>query len=806
MHQPASSPHTRDLAFGIFFISLASLALEITLTRILSVITWYYLAYFAVSLAMLGMTAGAVAVYLNKAWSDPARFERRLAVNAIAFAWITPVALLLLCWIPLRSPSIDLLSHISPLSSLLLVSASCALPFYFSGVAVTAVLTRSAAPVSKLYGADLVGAAVACLFVLSGLNLMDAPSLVLACAAFGGIAAFFFCRTTGPTILRAASLASFLLVLAASVVNALRPEIRPRFVKDQYENPRTYALEKWNTLSKVGVTNVLTDIPQYWGKSPKAPLTPVRQRWLNIDGNAGTNLRQFSRLEDIEHLRYDVTSAAYYIAPPGRAGIIGVGGAKDIQCAIVFHHSPVIGIDVNPIFIQLLRRQFADFGGVAARKDVILVVDEGRSYFSRSEDHFSIIQMALVDTWAATGAGAFTLSENALYTTDAWKIFYQRLADGGILTVSRWFNPNDPSETGRILSLAVATLLDVGVKQPRQHIALISVENIATLLLSRSPLDAKQIARLRQVTRELEFQPIIMPDEISPVPLLARIAGARSREELESVAAQSPLNISPPGDEKPYFFNMLRLKHIGYVMKHGMGIASGNLVATVFLAGLIAVLLLLLLAVVLLPLILKYRGSLASVVRSPGFVPGALYFSLIGAGFMFIEIGVMQRMSIFLGHPVYALVVLLLTITLSSGCGSLASDYLPKTRRLFFCYPIVIGAGILLFRLILNYLHAFAIGYPQSLKVLITIASLFPLGMAMGMCFPLGMYLVRRHQDTQTPWYWGLNGIFSVLASTLAIFTSIYFGISTTFYLAAGCYLSLLACNVKLVKGSYEGL
>ncbi len=795
---PAGS--ARAAYIGIFIISCASLALEITFTRILSVITWYYLAYFAISLALLGITAGAITVYLNDSWFDENKLESTLARASFAFSWITPISLLLLCLIPIVSGSLEL--QLMPLCSLLFVSIACALPFYFSGMVITALLTRSPFSVAKIYAADLLGAAFACIFVIYGLGVMDAPSLILATGAVGGISTLFFANRSRAPALRKFALCSCCFLLAMALLNSRSHRgIRPLFVKGQMDNPREYLAERWNTLSRVAVTHLLRDSPQYWGPSPKAPTNIIEQYWLNIDGSAGTNLRRFASLGDIDHLRYDVSNIGYYLTGGGQACIIGVGGARDIQSAILFKHAPVIGIDINPIFIQLLQKDFAAFAGVANRSDVTLVIDEGRSYLTRSREEFAIIQMSLVDTWAATGAGAFTLSENALYTVEAWEVFYQHLAPNGIFTVSRWHNPNDVSETGRLVSLAVATLLELGIRQPASHIILVGTNNLATLLVSKRPFGPAQIAELKLVTDRLQFSRILLPSEPSYSPVLRKIAESKSIRELQMVASESPLNLSAPSDESPYFFNMLKLTEIGYVLSQGQGIAAGNFVATIFLAGLIVVLIVLVVMVVIVPLLVKHRRSLRAVVGRRGFLAGAAYFSLIGAGFMFTEVAIMQRMSIFLGHPVYALVVLLLTITLSTGCGSFLSEYLPKrSRSLLFAYPVVIAVSVFLLRLFLTYLHRVAITYERWLKILITIGSVFPVGLLMGICFPLGMYLVSRNSNAQTPWYWALNGIFGVLASTMAIFTSIYFGISTTFYFAASCYLLLLLCNLSLKR------
>jgi spermidine synthase len=169
-----------------------------------------------------------------------------------------------------------------------------------------------------------------------------------------------------------------------------------------------------------------------------------------------------------------VTNVAYFLRHQGGACIIGVGAGRDVQSAILFGQKNVLGIELNPIFINLLEKQFRDFAGIAGREGVRLVVDDARSYLSTSEEKFAVIQMSMIDTWAATGAGAFSLSENALYTEEAWDVFFRRLSDDGIFTVSRWHNPDDLGETGRVVSLAVASLLRMGITSPEKHLAMVT--------------------------------------------------------------------------------------------------------------------------------------------------------------------------------------------------------------------------------------------------------------------------------------------------------------------------------------------
>lgn len=787
-----------SIYIGTFLIAFTSLALEIVLTRLLSVSTWYHLAFFAISSAMLGMTAGATLVYLRPQWFTPNQLHKNVTNACLGYALAVPITLILLCLVPL-----NLTMSIMSVFALLVVTIACAAPFVFSGVALSVILTQAPLPIGRLYFSDLLGAALGCLLVLGGLEVLDAPSLILLCGALGAVAALCFAWSTAPRQ-RGWSYRLSGLLLVAVVLNALTPfGIMPMVIKGKL-NHGNYLLQKWNSFSWVTVSQQYLGAPQFWGPSPLAPQNEkVLQYALVIDGEADTVLRQFNTPADIEHLRYDVTNMVYYIRPTGGACIIGVGAGRDVQSAILFGQERIVGVEVNPVFINLLQDRFRAFAGVADHPGVTLEVAEARSFLAQTPEKFSVIQMSLIDTWAATGAGAFSFTENALYTQEAWQLFYTRLDEDGIFTVSRWYNPEALGETGRMLSLATATLLQLGVADPQQHMVMVASGSIATLLLSRQPFSAADLAQIEKTAADLQYQLIVRPDIPAADATLRQIQAAKSLEQLNAAIADEPLNFAPPTDENPYFFNLLRLNHLNIAMgvfyNWQAGQVSGNIIATIILLALIVTLLYVALVTVLVPIVVKERAKAKTAPRV--LWSAAAYFSLIGAGFMLVEIALVQRLTIFLGHPAYALGILLFTLIASTGVGSLLSERLPLTQRPWvFVYPILIAVSVIALRFALTPLITTWITQPFLNKILVSIGLIFPLGILLGCCFPIGMRLVRTVQPVETPWYWALNGVFSVLCSALAVFISIYLGTSINFYIAAGCYVALVFCLFKILQ------
>lgn len=510
---------------------------------------------------------------------------------------------------------------------------------------------------------------------------------------------------------------------------------------------------------------------------------------------------RFQQPADIAHLQYDVTSFAHILRPGSAVAVIGVGGGKDLQAAVWYQQPSITGIELNPIFVDLIENQYAEFAGLAGRPELTLVVDEARSYLSASHRQFDVLQMSLIDTWAATGAGAFSLSENGLYTTEAWNTFMDRLSERGIFTVSRWFAAADLGETARMVSLAMATMIEREVKNPGQHIALVTNGFVATLLVANSAYSQQDLAAIGAAAKSKGHRVAILPGEVPDHPLLAGILRSESTAELLAVASASALNIAPPTDQSPYFFNMLRLGNLSAGQGLGVlnaGVIAGNLTATYTLLGLIAALSGLSILLIFGPLVLKLIGS-----RGAGQIAWlpCVYFGLIGAGFMAAEIGLLQYLSVFLGHPVYGLGVLLFAIIASTGLGSYLSGFTPlREGPQLLALSGVMAVLILVVEMILSHWLSAWIVLPIISKIAIAIALVTPLGLLLGFFFPTGMELVDHQPEDATPWFWAVNGFFGVLAAAVATFTAIYVGISANFYAAALLYSLTAPCLLLMAR------
>jgi hypothetical protein len=798
---------------GLFLITLATLTYQLLLTRIFSVTMYYHFAFVAISVTMFGMAVGALLIYGRPAVFTPDRLQERLAQASLGFAITIVATFLAHLWLPFR-PELSL----TGVATVVVTYAVLSVPFTFSGIVVALALTRFPQQVSSLYAADLAGAAVGCALLGPLLRVTDAPTGIVATAAVAGLGGLLFLPAKAGShpvttssggfrlqpegrLLRPLCLLVTLTLAAFAVVHtyAVRHDsawLRLVWVKGRYE-PRPI-VERWNPFSRIRVIgDPAREIkPSGWGFSATLPpALTARELHLDIDSYAGTELTAFDgNTATVEHLKYDVTNVVHYLRPSSDVVVVGAGGGRDILSALVFNQRQVTGVEINPSILELVNGRFGDFTGHLDRNPrVRFVNDEARSYLARMQARVDIIQISLIDTWAATASGAFVLTENSLYTLEAWTRFLERLSPRGVLSVSRWYYADRPGEVYRSAVLAVAALQRLGIARPRDHFAIVRAsppatagapDGIGTILVSRDPLTSADLDTLEAVAARLKFD-IVQSPRTSVDDTFAAIA---SGDRLPALLASYPLDISAPTDDSPFFFHMLRLRDVFDVHRwQDQGIVSFNMKAVGVLGVLLTTVVLMTTACIVVPLMRTGRGT-----GLEGAAPYLAYFAAIGLGFMLIEISQLQRLTIFLGHPSYSLSVVLFSLLVSSGLGSLSTARLTgpegaARRRLMLTIAVLAAFGLLT-PLVTHRFEASS----TPIRIALSIALLFPLGFLMGMAFPLGMRLALRRAPLLAPWFWGVNGAASVCASVLAVVIAIGAGISAAFWTGTACYLAAL--------------
>jgi predicted membrane-bound spermidine synthase len=555
-------------------------------------------------------------------------------------------------------------------------------------------------------------------------------------------------------------------------------------VKGQLDTP--HGVESWNAYSRVivdGNPNV-AGRPYGWGLSPTlSPDAKARQLFLDIDGAASTVLTRFNGdTSKTQYLKDDVTNIAHTLRGNTDVFVIGAGGGRDVLSALTFDQRSVTAVEINNRILDLVNGTFGGFTGHLDRNPrVKFVNDEARSWLARSDQRFGIIQISLIDTWAASSAGAFALTENSLYTVEAWQSFLDHLDDRGVLSLSRWYQPELPLEAYRMVSLANETLRRQGVENPRRHMMMIKTPGsdlgVATMLVSKEPFRAADIARMQRTVADLQFEMVLSPTQALD-PNFEALASARSGADLSSAVGDVVGDVSAPTDDKPFFFLMLDFNDAFNGRLDNFS-AFGNFARPVQV--LLALSIIVLIATALL-ILLPLRFTRQRLPRR-GTKPFLLYFAGIGFGFLLVELSQLQRLVVFLGHPTYALSVVLFSLLLSSGIGSFLTErFVTSGRRWSFLTPLL---ALLVALVVFGAVTPAAIrefaDATTPVRIAVAVGILIPLGLLMGMPFPIGMREAERHPGAPTALFWGTNGATSVCASVLAVAIGLNFGISRAF-------------------------
>jgi hypothetical protein len=779
---------------GLFLITQSTLMLEIALTRIFSVTMWYHFAFVAISVALFGMTAGALIVHLAPSRFAAADVKRHLSTWALCFGVAIATCFAIQLSIPF-TPRMTLGGIASVVGTCLVI----AVPFVCSGVVVCLALTRFPQRVNRLYACDLVGAGLGCVLLVVLLSWFDGPSLVVLIAAIATAGSLAFALDAGTrrgvavAAVAATGLAGFALVNTLLHQDG-RPLLRIIWAKEAREPDHYY--ERWNAFSRLTVDGDIDD-----------PTTSSAS--LTIDSTAGTKLVRHGGGEDDGAVRSAIQNLPHYIRSDADVFVVGAGGGYDLLSALEFDQRSVTGVEINGDIIDIAHRKLADFTGHLDRDPrVDIVHDEARSYLARTDRRYDLIQISLIDTWAATGAGAFALTENSLYTTDAWDLFLDRLQPNGLLSVTRFYQtvdakgrPVDPIETWRTVALAAQVLSDRDVAEPRDHLAIYRVPtgfgvDFATVIVSRDPLSVDDRRELDEQAQRLGFT-AVLTDDVSTDPMVAAIAAPGGPgTAVDGVSA----DISPPTDNRPFFFQMADLD----TFRDG-GIGRDDFVTRpVMVLGALAVTVIGLAAgCVVLPLVLARRRPTTSAARRQ-VRPFYTYFAGIGLGFLLIEIAQLQRLSIFLGHPTYGLSVVLFSVLIFSGLGSMLTERVIRfDRPRSLVMPLVVLLGVVG---VLGWATPIVIrstaGATTPARIATAIALLAPAALLMGMPFAIGMGAAAARPGTPTAFLWGINGASSVCASVIGVVLALFFGISTAFWAGAGAYVLALASLLVITARS----
>ncbi|MBZ5630633.1 MAG: hypothetical protein LAO06_17395 [Acidobacteriia bacterium] len=769
---------------GVLAMSFSSLLLELALTRLFSVILFYHFAFLAISIALLGLGAGGVFAHLAKNWL--ARFDTRTLGAWVAV--INAIALLAVLEIDLHTP-VSLQIGGRNFASLTVVYLTSAAPFFFTGLLFAVVFARQTSGITQLYAADLCGGALACVGVVPLLNFIGGPNAIIFAAAASAAAAAIWAPTRKMRRFAIALSAVIVLVMAANYSGRLVDIV---YAKGIRRDKPWVKFARWNAISRVEVDD------------------QGSAKVIVIDADASTYIMNTDPHDWRPDYQHDLMSAAPAIVnilrPRGDYAIIGPGGGVDVLRALANGSRNVTGIEINPIIVNdIMRGRWADYSyHLYDQPEVHMHVGDGRSWVRNARQQFDVVQMTLVDTWASTAAGAFALSENNLYTVEAFQEYYEHLKPDGIIAITRW-EFKQPREALRLVSQELEVLNRAG-QTAAAHFLIVSEQALnadgvpVAVLFKKSAFTAAEEAAVRaHIAQYPDLHILYEPSDMGRAQaehnaFYRLIASSNPRQ----FAAAYSYNVAPAYDNSPFFFFTFK---IGQLLKGKRG--EGSPIDWKVNLGIVVLGMVLVIATaaVLLFLILPLAFAPAHArARAPHGVR-LLYFVAIGLGYILAEIAFIQRFVLFLGHPTYALTVVIFLMLLASGAGSLLS------RRWLLDPLQVRTALVVVIALLLAYVWALPpllrslVGLPFVVKLMISGVALIPLGLAMGMPFPSGLRALAagRSADGNTiEWAWALNAASSVLGSVLAMVIALQFGLSWTLACGALAYLAALALLPRL--------
>jgi len=746
---------------------MATLLLELTLTRIYSVIFYYHFAFLAISVALFGLGAGGVFSYVVNGWKGT--LYQKLGRLA-AFNSISVVASLIFLLTRKGSPgNLDLV----------VIYFFSALPFLLAGAIVSLLISETIERIERVYFFDLIGAAAGCLLLIPLLDTFGGPNTVIAVAVLFAATSAIWYNLAREFSGRVGAVALALALTALFVFNMRLDWIDVRYAKGQTLANEQFV--KWNSFSRIAVSRESgNNLPN-----------------IVIDADAATGIftQDHSKLtaEVRKNLLKGGPALAYKLKPGAKTLVIGPGGGWDVSRALASGSKDITGVEINPIIATtVMREKFANLShNLYNRPEIRIVVEDGRSFVRRSPEKYQVIQATLVDTWASTAAGAFSLSENNLYTSDAFYDYLTHLSDDGILAFTRWgFEP--PRESLRLLSITIDALERLGERNPAQHVIVAREGSnqingwgaTDTVILSRKPMSGAFVRQAIGAMRESNMEQIYYPGttRISPFRELL------STVDRDAFFANYQYNVTSVNDNRPFFFYTVQPKDIWnflYVASQENADYKINRAVPMLFGVLFVSVIATLVTLLLPPLVLGQR--LPQDRRLRLFL---LYFVCLGAGYIMIQVSLIQKFVLLLGHPTYALTVIIFSMLLSSGIGSFYS------KRIVSNNAERLRIVLLLIVILVPVLGYFAglvsdIGpaWPLAIKMLVTVILIAPLGFLMGIPFPTGLSTLEGWEKSAVRWGWSMNAASSVLGSAMAIFFAIYLGLYQTLVLGGLLYL-----------------
>ena len=766
----ATSP--RKLSALVAGTAAAVLLTEIMLTRLFSVLLFYHFSFLAVALALFGLAGGGLMAARRPGEADPQRFDARLRTRLLGAA--TTLALFAVFLGMFKPGRFDLLTA-------LWLAIGAAVPLLLLGEVLALCLARGRGYLHRLYAFDLTASGAAALAAIPLLQRVQGPAALLI-PAVGAILLALLCASRQ---IRPFLVAATLLLSGLPIYGLWRSG--PLLTLGDLWLGRPVS-ERWNAHSRIRVAD--------WTGGA---------RWLTIDRSASAVIPHIPPRREApppidSAWAHQYPDPSYVLGRPiARVAIIGVGGGVDVLPALAAGATAVDGYEINGRIVEILADSIQDYNAIARRPEVRLINDEARHGLRHSSGGYDVIRASLIDTWAATASGGFVLSENGLYTVDAWRLFLNRLSPTGVLAFTRWYLPQESAEAERLVALAAQSLDEEGIERAEDHLVALAVppaieqperldsKHVAwtiTVMVSRGRFTPDEVRSVEAYAGANHAKVLLAPEQ-RPAPQAASWPPLLDPAQRRSRILTSPWAIDPPRDTRPFFFlqlrpfDALRLKDVG----SGQGL---NFVSEITVYGVRVLLLCALLSVVAGGLLVIFARRLGS--GNAGLHSHAArgYFATLGVGYMAVQLALHQRLSIILGHPTETLALVIATMLLGTGVGSALSgrSWTRSLNSTALAVPFISTVALLVL-------------FPQieGLNALRSAASTavgagaisFTMGAALGIALPTGIRLFAS-SEVAVAEAWAINGGLSVVGSAIGALGGLVLGSRGLIGVAVPCY------------------
>jgi len=786
-------PEITTDAAAIFFISAAVLGLELILVRIFSIGHWHHFSFMVISTALLGFGAGATFIALKPELFTK-NYEKKLCFSAFFFGLSVPAVFLLSQKVPLDE--LQLIWDSRQLLFLFSYYLLFFIPFFFAGVCIALAFVVFAEKIHRIYFFNMAGSALGVACAVGLMYKAPVQQLLLVVSSLAFLAAVLFGWKLSKKYPAATILCALIALSGLGFSDKLEIKISENKSLAYYRAlpdaeviaTRNSPLARLDCLRAPAVRYFPGLSIAYQGKLPEQIL-------IISDADGISAVNHFKDANEAACFDYMTSAAGYHLLDKPSVCIIGAGGGSDVVQALSLGAEDITAVEMNPDVINLVRKQFGRFSGdLYNRKNVKVIEAEARNFLQTTNTLFDIINISLLDSLTASAAGLYTLNESHLYTIEAIEQTLCKLQPDGILSITRMLK-TPPRDSLKTLATAAASLRRKGITDTAGHIIMLRNWAAATILVSPQPFSRQRIAKAREFAElrgfDLVHIPGISPKDVNKFHILEEPAYYQSARRILSENYRNfydnyAYNIRPATDDRPYFFDFFKWRALPHMFRTIPGrwltfSEWGYLVlAATLLQSICASFVLLLLPLFIAKPIKQIRSGKWAVVT---------IFFLLGAAYMFLEMGFIQKMTLLIGQPVFGVAVTITGFLFFTACGSLASACLFRNplRRIRAAVMAIILAGLIDIAVLSFFFDRF-VSFSKPGRILLGLVLIAAPAFFMGIPFPTALKQLHIRKAALVPWALGVNGFASVTGAVMGTFLAVSLGFTSLIFIALACY------------------